>query len=166
MKSVRIDGRLIQVGDRLTSSEESGRLGIPPNREVKVVDISKNRGGGEAAIGVADTRVNRGWHNMDGRLDSGSGYWVNSNELFEYFRPSRLSESVIVKSDFSFRNKNLKGKKGKLLATLPDCEDSMIEFEEYVEGCSCDGLGKAGHCLVVSHSILEFVGAKKMEKGM
>lgn len=166
MKSVKINGRLVQIGDRLTSRNQSGKLGIPPGREVKIVDISNRGGGGEAAIGVADTRVNRGWHNMDGRLDSGSGYWINANELFGYFRLSRLSESVVVKSDFSFRNKNLKGKRGKLLATLPDCDDSMIEFEEFVEGCSCDGLGKAGHCLVVSHSILEFVGAERMEKGM
>ena len=166
MKSVKVDGRLVQVGDRLTSIEGSTRMGIASGREVKVVDISNNRGGGEAAIGIADTKVNRGWHNMDGRLDSGSGYWINANELFGYFRPSRLSESVVVKGNFSFRNKNLRGKKGKLLATLPDCDDSMIEFEEYVEGCSCDGLGKAGHCLVVSHSILEFEGDKKMKKGM
>ncbi len=161
MKSAKIDGRVIRVGDTITSNEKAGSLGLPPGRKVGIVAINKGAGKGKFTIGIANKDFIEGWHSLEGLLRTGSGYWLDGDQLFKYFKADRLSESVIIKGDFSFRKKDLKGKKGTLLATLPDCDESMVEFEEFVEGCSCDGLGKAGHCLVVSHDLLEFVDIEK-----
>ncbi len=164
MKSVTIDGRVIRVGDILVSNRKAPAIGLPAGRSVKIAIINKGQDRG-AVIGIADDRSNDGWHNLDGLLKSGNGFWLEEKELFRYLKLNRLPESVRIKGDFLFRKKNLKGRKGTLLAALPNCEESMIEFEEFVEGCSCDGLGKAGHCLVVPHNLLEFVETEKAEKG-
>jgi len=164
MKSVTINDRVVRLGDTLISNKNARGIGLPSNRYIKVFIINK-RSEGDIVIGLLDKQLNEGWHDLDGTIRSGSGYWLSGKELFRYFKLHRSSELVIIKGDFLFRKKNLKGKRGTLLAALPDCNEGMVEFDEYVEGCSCDGLGKAGHCLVVSNDLLEFIDIEKKEKG-
>ena len=168
MNSIMIEGKIVRLGDTLVSNKNTRKaIGIPSGRNVKVLSINREGPGGQIIITVHDRKHNDGWHsmNLDGEEKSGSGCAIRGKDLFRYFNSNRLSETVIIKGDFLFRKKNLKGKKGTLLAALPDCDESMVEFEEYVEGCSCDGLGKAGHCLVVSDNLLEFVDIKETKKG-
>lgn len=164
MKSTVIDDRVVRLGDTLISNKKAHAIGLPPNRCIKVLIINRNSDR-KIVIGLVDAKFNDGWHSLDGAIRSGSGYWLDGKDLFKYFKLHRLSESVIIKDDLLFRKINLKGKKGKLLAALPDCDEGMVEFDEYVEGCSCDGLGRAGHCLVVSNDLLEFVDVEKADKG-
>jgi len=47
----------------------------------------------------------------------------------------------------------LGGKPCRMLAGLDD-GTVFVEFNEDVNGCSADGLGKAGHCVAVKTKIL------------
>jgi hypothetical protein len=51
------------------------------------------------------------------------------------------------------RGVNLEGKPCHMLAGLED-GTVFVEFEEDVNGCSADGLGRAGYCVAVNTKVL------------
>ena len=65
-----------------------------------------------------------------------------------------------VSSKLENRGVDLKGRSCRMLAGFED-GTVFVEFEEDVNGCSADGLGKAGHCVAVNTKVLT---KKKREK--
>lgn len=62
---------------------------------------------------------------------------------------------MVISKDMNFKGRNLKGMKCQFLIEV-DSDTAFVELEEDVGGCSADGFGKTGHCVVVNKGILEF----------
>lgn len=108
-------------------------------------------------IGIVSNQPNAvDWGDLDGMVAPGTGLWIDSRYLAQYFDLS-ISKTMIVKDKFMFRRKNLEGMKCRTVGTLPDNKSSFVEFDENVDGCSADGLGKAGHCVIIPHEYLKLV---------
>jgi hypothetical protein len=64
---------------------------------------------------------------------------------------------ALIKDEFVFRRKNLKGKVGNIISQLPGSQMLFVEFDEDLGGCSADGLGKAGHCVMIPQKYIKNV---------
>ncbi len=121
--------------------------------EVEVARFRKGK-----RVGVIASVKMPGWHDLDGTIPFGRGYWVNPNDFLKYFRPREsvypLANKKMKVKDFKFCRRDLSGMKCKVLASLPDGKSSFVEMIEDVGGCGSDGLGKAGHCVVVPNDKL------------
>jgi len=72
-------------------------------------------------------------------------------KVHEYFMPHMqfLKEAKVVKGDFLFKKRNLKDLPCKIVFPIGTSHDVMVEFDEDIGGCSGDGHGKQGHCVVI-----------------
>ena len=86
------------------------------------------------------------FHDLDGNVDHGHGWWVQAKDLEGNFSPAG---PVKVATDFKFKGKNLNGMKGRVIAHLKDSGHLMLELTENVGGSSGDGMGKKGHCILI-----------------
>ena len=93
-----------------------------------------------------------GWHDLDGQVDSGRGRWFGATELGQYIDVP--DGQVVINKDINFKGRNLKGMKCQFLIEV-GADTAFVELEEDVGGCSADGFGKAGHCVVVNRGILK-----------
>lgn len=126
------------------------------------VEILIVRSGSSPTIGLhsPDQRID-GWGDLEGNVGSRRGWWVAASELESCIREA--AHEYEVNKDFEHRGVQLKGKKCKQLASMQD-GTIFVEFEEDVNGCSADGLGRAGHCVALDHKILKVCKQKKKEK--
>ena len=92
------------------------------------------------------------WHNLDGMLPSRAGYYIREKHLIDAF--TRVSDTMFISKPFSFKRRDLKNMKCKTISPMPGGKEMVVEFDEDVGGCGADGLGKAGHCLVVPNNVL------------
>jgi hypothetical protein len=98
------------------------------------------------------------WGDLDGEVENRKGWWINKDNLAKCVSGWGGTYEVSVKLEH--RGVNLKGKSCRMLAGLDD-GTVFVEFEEDVNGCSADGLGKTGHCVAVNTKLLT---KKKREK--
>lgn len=66
------------------------------------------------------------------------------------------TDTVVIRRDFNFKNKNLKGMKGNLINKIPTRDGYFVELETDVGGGSADGLCGTGRCVVVPEHILDW----------
>ncbi len=71
----------------------------------------------------------------------------NRFNICKRFNRSTASTTYVIDHDFVFKGQNLRDTHCRILAYLKD--EPFVECERHVKGYSCDGLGKAGHCVVV-----------------
>jgi hypothetical protein len=74
-----------------------------------------------------------------------------------------LPNDFVVGGEFYHRKKNLKGMRLRLLSKI-DNKLAMVELEENVGGGGGDGLGKAGHCVLLPAGLIEREKANKKSK--
>jgi hypothetical protein len=91
------------------------------------------------------------------------------SDIIAYFDSDTSVEEkqyCVIKTDVIVKKRNLKGLRCEIITQLED-GNYFVEFEEDVGGCSCDGLGRRGHCIVVSaHSLTRGIKSKKMKGGV
>ena len=160
-------GIRITKGDKATMVRNSPFGNGDDLIEVEVVRFKKSSG---QSIGLAASVPIEGWHDLGGVIPYGRGYWIGPNDLLKYFRlkrsPHPLASKKVKVKDFKFRRKDLSGMRCKVLASLPDGKSSFVEMAEDIGGCGSDGLGKAGHCIVVPNDRLVEEKPKKSEASM
>ena len=88
---------------------------------------------------------------MDGEVNEYRGWWIPADRLSYCIEEN--SGQFEIGSDIDHKGVQLKGKPCKILASMGD-GSVFVEFEEDVNGCSADGLGKAGRCVAVNPGIL------------
>jgi len=98
------------------------------------------------------------WSDLDGEVENRRGWWVNKERLEKCIEG--WGGEYHVAGKLEHRGVDLKGKPCRMLAGLDD-GTVFVEFEEDVNGCSADGLGKTGHCVAVNTKVLT---KKKREK--
>jgi len=85
------------------------------------------------------------WGDLDGEVEAHCGYWITLEGFLECFELPDCRAEVVA--DVIFKGRNLKGMKGKVVASG---ELMFVELEEDIGGCSADGLGKSGHCVALN----------------
>lgn len=133
---------------------------VPGVWEGLSVEIMRIRGGSPTLVGLhsPDERID-GWGDLDGHTGNRRGWWVSANELSGCIIEG--NDDFEVSKDIEHRGVKLKGKTCRRLATMSD-GSIFVEFDEDVNGCSADGLGKTGHCVALSPSALK-VKKKKVK---
>lgn len=135
---------------------------------IAVLNWKKN---GTCSVGLYSPEEFGHWHNLDEMVPNHTGYWIEEHQLLELFvlEPMRLE----VTSNFTVRGKNLKGLKGTYLCPFDDSSSNImshhkvynpreifVELDENIGGSGCDGLGKKGHCVMVSAESVKFEDQK------
>jgi len=165
LKKAGIDGKIYKIGGRLkyirkpgSFDKFSGLMGLPINTEVEIVLIKKTdtRHGTRILFGIKTLSGERfpEWHDLEGNLYDGNGYFVGKDIVRSCFTPTASAGSMVIAKAFKFRRQDLKDMKCRIISPMPGSSESIVEFDEDIGGCGADGLGKSGHCLVVPNEIL------------
>lgn len=116
-----------------------------PEGTVVVLRVTKNDG---ETLGIySPNKLFSEWGDLDGAVDHHRGWWISCANFAKCIRMD--SGKYFVEKDFLSRGVQLKGLVCNILAHLEN-GSIFVEFEEDVNGCSADGLGKAGHCVALS----------------
>lgn len=144
-------GIMFTVGMNIITKSKANFIGSIPGEKLKIASIIDD--GGLILIGISG-RPREEWHDLNGKLSEGEmGYWLEIYEMVKYFVIDE-GQTKRIKQDLMFKGRNLKDKECKILTTIAD-DSYIVEFEVNIGGISCDGLGKAGHCLPVSSNVLD-----------
>ena len=125
---------------------------------------------GSCTIGLYSPEELSNWHNLEDMLPSHTGYWIEEDQLAEFFELERLR--LEITSNITIRGKNMKGRKGTFLCPFDDSasmpiryriytpQHLFVELDDNVGGSGCDGLGKKGHCVMVPGNAVVFDDTK------
>lgn len=161
--TIKLNGRTYQEGDRVTlNSLAQQECNASQGTEVIILRRQTNEIDGGILIGLYSDSPISGWHNLDGAISGNHGWWIPKNRLAKCIV---VEDEVIYKVNKKLNNRGieLKGKTCKILGQLEDAS-IFVEFEENVNGCSADGLGKAGYCVALSPGYLTSKKRKKSAK--
>lgn len=128
---------------------------IIPAGTYVIVNVIKAPSGRIDSIGIASKTAQSNWGSLNGEVPDYCGVWVHPDFLDRHFVLDRSGDKMIIRGEFIFKRKDLKGKPCKIVGTLPDSKIILVELQENVDGCSADGLGKAGHCILIPRKFLE-----------
>jgi hypothetical protein len=106
----------------------------------------EQKGGHGPNIAITSEKARSGFHNLDGRCKDNHGYYLDYSSFQHRFEVVR--QPVEISGSASFRKQELRGLKGKILHTGK--EEVLVELEKDVGAGSGDGMGRKGHCVVVS----------------
>lgn len=91
------------------------------------------------------------WGDGEGATEPGYGMVIQSANFMTYFT-NKPYKRLVIAEDIEFKGRNLKGMSGKPLSKIG--KEMFVELDEDVGGCSCDGTGKRGHCVLVPRNAL------------
>jgi len=152
--TIKLNGRIYQKGDVLTLNKEApGLCRAPAGLRVQIMFIRD----GSAGLYSPDQRVDH-WSDLDGEVDDNRGWWIGRRELERCIK--EFGDQYEIASQLKHRGVELEGMPCRSLAGLED-GSIFVEFDEDVNGCSADGLGKSGYCVAVN---TKFLKRKKREK--
>lgn len=121
----------------------------------EVVAISKTSVDKIEHIGIASYKALESWGDLNGKVPPCCGLWISVKVMMNHFELDRIGRKVVIKDKFVFKRRNLKGKVCKIVGILPSSKIMFVELQEHIDGCSADGLGKAGHCILIPQKHLE-----------
>lgn len=146
--SIKVGPDIIYIGDIFTSSPASEANGIcPVGIEVVVKEIRS-----ENLIGLVSAIPLSGWGNLDGTVKENTGLWASRDTIHDNFFLAQRT-SFVIENNIKYKNQDLKGESCRILKKfrLPGCKPFMfIELDKHISAGSADGLGKMGHCLLLS----------------
>jgi hypothetical protein len=146
-QSVTLNGKTYHKGDTVTfNGKAAGICYGPAGVKVKILYIRD----GSIGLYSPDRRIDN-WSDLDGEVESRRGWWIPPTELENCI--SSFDGHYEVTAKLENRGVNLEGKPCRMLAGLED-GTVFVEFEEDVNGCSADGLGRAGYCVAVNTKVL------------
>ena len=129
---------------------------IPPGT-YEIVALSSSQSDGLGHIGVTSKKALKSWGDLNGQTASGHGLWLSIEVVDKYFKLDHVGRKMVIKNKFMFKRKDLRGKTCKIVGNLPNSKITFVELQEHIDGCSADGLGKAGHCILISQEHLKKV---------
>lgn len=127
----------------MRSNANAPKIGLcPEGVEVKIKTICD-----KGLVGLQSPKPFEGWSSLEGIVPRGCGYWASHDTVVELF--DKMSSDFVIKGPAKFKKKSLDGMKCRPIASVgPGLY--FVELEENVGGGSADGLGKKGHCVLVS----------------
>ena len=154
MSSIKINGKTFSKGDTITFNDDAQGICYGPRGltvEIKYIQqASSNTRSSSVGLYSPHQRID-GWSDLDGDVGHHRGWWINSDALAKCIQES--DAKYTVSKAVEHHGVQLKDKSCLMLAHLDDGL-IFVEFEEDVNGCSADGLGKAGHCVALKSNVL------------
>ena len=151
--------RDLKVGDRVRNVRNLSYEGISilPGDYTIGSMLKDGKGGAITHYGIVSEMAFMDWGDLNGICPGGHGIWLSANFFIKNFIHSEFGKKMQIGGEFIFKRRNLKGKNCMLISKLPNSRVAFVEFDEDIDGCSADGLGKAGRCALVPYKILEKV---------
>ena len=146
-RSITIAGRVYTIGDVLRSNARAAKLGLCPENVPVVVKAITDSG----LVGLHSRKAYADWGDLEGTVPPHTGYWAAPDAVVDMF--DKVDNSFMIRGSAKFKKKSLSGMKCRVIAPL-DGNLCFVELEENVGGGSADGLGKKGHCVLVSKDAL------------
>ena len=158
-KLIMLNHKVYELGDMVTLNEEGERRGIgPAGLMVQLYDWHPDE---HKVIGLYCEDSLSNWGTLDGEVSDQHGWWINIDELdICVVNPNKNRSVKIINKSLNIGGIELKGKECKLLCPIQNTDMVFVEFNEDVNGCSADGLGKRGYCLGVPTNVLKDVKVK------
>lgn len=156
----QVNGKMVDVWlDQtvyLTKDGEEVGLGKEGDRAV-VVDLIYNDDyepghPHESYVTLCRDEPHPNWGDGEGATEPGYGLLIVADNYTAYFTDKSHSR-LQINEDVEFRGRNLKGMVGHPLTKFGR-KEMFLELDEDVGGCSCDGIGKRGHCVLVPRGAL------------
>lgn len=143
--SATFNGVKFSVGDRLQANAKADEENVcKEGRVVTIVYIRDQKD----YVGIRSDEYIPAWGSLSGKTKDGFGRYVRLSEISLFFKHVG-SEVLVIREDVFFKNRNLKGMKCRYLLSIEGGSQSFIELTENVGAGGADGLGKAGHCVLV-----------------
>ena len=146
-RSINILGKTYTIGDVLHSNAQASKVGLCSKGLKVKIQCIKDSG----LIGLVSQEPIKSWGDLEGAVPPGCGYFVASDSIGDLF--FIVEENFVVRGDVKYKKKSLAGMKCRLIAPLSG-DLCFVELEENVGGGGADGLGKKGHCVLVSRNTL------------
>ena len=155
LKTIEFNDFVIKVGDKFRAKEGSSTPdGCTENCTVRVEYIT-----GSGLIGLYSECLIEGWGDLDGRVKYGHGFFIQEDYLCKYFRPFK-TEFTIQKA-IKHKGHNLQGMKCKLIKSLRHTQHVFVEVDKNIGAGGADGLGKLGHCILITKDNLSSIPPEK-----
>jgi len=156
--SIKLNGRIFSRGDTITFNKHAQGICYGPNGLKILIHKIRTDGSGLVGLYSPEQRIDS-WSSLDGDVGDHRGYWLSVRDLEACIQED--DSMYEITKPIEHRGVQLKGLTCKQLGGLDD-GSIFVEFDDDVNGCSADGLGKAGHCVAVSSDSLKI--RKKKEK--
>ena len=154
---IKINGALYKIGSKFVAKPICHERGICAPYEIVTLRTSKSTDM-KNLVGIYSD-INHGdlWSSLDGLVNKGQGLWIEKKEFFFLFDPheTMVDGMVTVEKDFFFKNRNLKGMRGRIINSYPTRDGYFVELETDVGGGSADGMCGSGRCVVIPERILD-----------
>lgn len=153
-KLIKIDFRhsssLVRVGSRLTLNRRGAEVSLGHEGDIaEVSDIIIQKGDSDRIFLTRDRGPHPAWSYNKIRMRT-----VDVVSYFNYLDGPIKKKQYYITKDVVLKKRNLKGLECKIITPL-DSNNVFVEFEEDVGGCSCDSMGKRGHCIAVRSDCLD-----------
>ena len=147
----------LQIEMIFVITEKGEKHGWGPSGSKTVIKAIKVDPSGDLVIGVCfEVPYSTKYHDLDGMVKFGHGYWLTSIQLLSESSFILLQENIVLNPNTKLGERDISNKKGRILRYLSNPKYIMIELLENVKGCSGDGLGKAGHCIILEKDKINF----------
>ena len=157
----------LQIEMVFVITEEGEHTGWGPRgSKATIKSIKLNNGNGsDINIGMYfQTAYDSKYHDLDGMVKFGHGYWLVPAQLLSPAFVLIQEEEVVLHSGIKLGERDIGNKQGHILKHFSNTGHVMVELLEDVKGCSGDGLGKAGHCVILKKDKISFKKSKYKEK--
>lgn len=152
----------LQIGMIFIITEKGEDNGWGPRGSKATIKSVKLESSGDITVGMHfQTAYSSKYHDLDGMVKHGHGYWLSPAQLLN---PSFIlvQENVILHPGIKLGERDIGNKQGRILKRFSNTKHVMVELLEDVKGYSGDGLGKAGHCVILKENKINL---KKERKG-
>ena len=155
----------LQIETVFAITEKGEMYGWGPRGSKAIVKAIKIDNSGDIIVGICfESSYHTKYHDLDGMVKDGYGYWLTPAQLLSDSSFILLQEDIVLKPGIKLKEKDIGNKQGHILKHLSNTNYVMVELLENIEGCSGDGLGKAGHCVILEKDRINFKHKKKENK--
>ena len=123
------------------------------NTLLSIWGFKEGRDGG-FLIGLYSSTYDMNWSDLDGHVTPGHGLWIRSSNFIDNIL--LVSKKYEICTTVDFKNQNLKSMQCRILYEY-DENNIFVETDKDIGGSSCDGLGKAGHCIILPRNTLKAI---------
>jgi len=155
LKTIEFNDFVIKVGDKFRVKKGSSTPdGCPTNCIVKVECITS-----DGLIGLYSKHAIEGWSDLNGRVNYEHGLYVQAKYVYKNL--DIIKTEFTIQKAIKHKGHNLQGMKCKLIKSLRHTQHVFVEVDKNIGAGGADGLGKLGHCILITKDNLSSIPPEK-----